>query len=322
MAPHALTRTGTSVNHLAVQGSVSTDHTNHVRSGVAASPAVLIWSGVSLGAMVIGSFGPWVSVLGVSVSGTSGHSDGWIVFGAAVISAPFLIPYGRYFGSSRALLVVPVLCGLAASATTIYDRANVARLLHRGAFLSAVGQIGWGLNLAMIAAISFLISCIVLIFIRRPRGPSVVPAIITGEHLEGVAVGEVARTSGEFKACPDCAEKIRAQAKVCRFCGYRFRVDEIANAEPSFYVVRGPAVVGIADINLADPSETVFGLEPEQDEHGGTVWRLREYPVDPDVTPLRALPFANGGDEVTDRAEAERLAEEYLQEMAEKAAEA
>jgi hypothetical protein len=26
----------------------------------------------------------------------------------------------------------------------------------------------------------------------------------------------------EFKTCPDCAETVRAQARVCRFCGYRF----------------------------------------------------------------------------------------------------
>jgi Uncharacterised protein family UPF0547 len=24
------------------------------------------------------------------------------------------------------------------------------------------------------------------------------------------------------KTCPDCAERVNAQAKVCRFCGYRF----------------------------------------------------------------------------------------------------
>lgn len=28
--------------------------------------------------------------------------------------------------------------------------------------------------------------------------------------------------ASEFKKCPDCAEPIRADARVCRFCGYRF----------------------------------------------------------------------------------------------------
>lgn len=28
--------------------------------------------------------------------------------------------------------------------------------------------------------------------------------------------------SEDFKQCPECAETVRAQARVCRFCGYRF----------------------------------------------------------------------------------------------------
>jgi hypothetical protein len=28
--------------------------------------------------------------------------------------------------------------------------------------------------------------------------------------------------SDELKKCPDCAEMVRAEARVCRFCGYRF----------------------------------------------------------------------------------------------------
>ena len=30
------------------------------------------------------------------------------------------------------------------------------------------------------------------------------------------------------KTCPDCAEKVKAEARVCRFCGYRF---DLAEAE-------------------------------------------------------------------------------------------
>lgn len=30
------------------------------------------------------------------------------------------------------------------------------------------------------------------------------------------------RTSQPTKTCPDCAEQVKAQANVCRFCGHRF----------------------------------------------------------------------------------------------------
>lgn len=33
--------------------------------------------------------------------------------------------------------------------------------------------------------------------------------------------------SDETKTCPDCAETIKAAAKVCRFCGHRFEVEQL-----------------------------------------------------------------------------------------------
>lgn len=40
----------------------------------------------------------------------------------------------------------------------------------------------------------------------------------------------VARRRGEYRECPDCAETIRARARVCRYCAYRFGLSPPAGA--------------------------------------------------------------------------------------------
>jgi hypothetical protein len=37
-----------------------------------------------------------------------------------------------------------------------------------------------------------------------------------------VVTREIKRAKASTQVCPDCAERIKAQARVCRFCGYRF----------------------------------------------------------------------------------------------------
>ena len=120
-----------------------------------------IWAWISIGALALGSFGPWVKgPFGTSVSGLDGSNDGWLTLGAAVVAAILLAriqvaPGRRVVGRAFLLFLV---AGIAAF-TAIHDRSNVSD--------SKLLQVGWGLNLTLVAGISLALAAIAVQ--SRPR---------------------------------------------------------------------------------------------------------------------------------------------------------
>ena len=116
--------------------------------------------------MVVGAFSPWLTVLGISISGIDAANGAWVVIVAAAIGV------GIYYAMRRRsdAGVWPLLAGLAAVAVTVYDRQS---LQVTGVFAGVV-QIGWGLNLALIASVSMAIAGIVAI-VQARRVPSAEP---------------------------------------------------------------------------------------------------------------------------------------------------
>ncbi len=116
--------------------------------------ALFWWVVASAALMVVGSFGPWAKVLGVTVSGTDGNNDGWFVVAIAVVAgAVFLWKRGKPQAGFAA-----IVGGVLGASVAMYDRSNVKDAASGGGELGELVQVGWGLNLALVASISLAIA--------------------------------------------------------------------------------------------------------------------------------------------------------------------
>lgn len=109
------------------------------------------WVAVAgLAAMAIGAFGPWATALGgaVTVNGTSGSRDGWLVLGAAVIAGACLATYASRGLTSRlaGATVFAILGGL----VCVYDLVDISNS-SASVFGTQVQIVhpGWGIYLAL-----------------------------------------------------------------------------------------------------------------------------------------------------------------------------
>jgi hypothetical protein len=127
---------------------------------------ILGWVLGSAALMVIGSFGPWVKALGTSVGGTHGSHHGWVVVGAAAIGvALFVLTRAAKVAGLWALLA-----GAVGAYVTVHDRSNLSDGIGQVGLLGSVAvQIGWGLNVALIASISFAVAGVVWMIIHQPE---------------------------------------------------------------------------------------------------------------------------------------------------------
>jgi hypothetical protein len=129
------------------------------------------WVVVSLVLMVIGAFGPWVKVFGiVTINGTDGGRDGWVVIGAAAVAALPLLIYAR--AHRKWLLVFPVLAGLAGAATAAYDISDISRLGSGSVFGAGdTFSTEWGIYLALVGSLSLTLASLVLMVRRVTAEP-------------------------------------------------------------------------------------------------------------------------------------------------------
>jgi hypothetical protein len=149
---------------------------------------VQAWALGSAGLMVIGAFGPWAKVLGASVSGTDGQNDGWVLAAFAALAA--LLSLGR--SASKITGFWLLISGLAGTGVTLYDRHQVsAAISQAGALGQALAQVGWGLNLAMLASVSLAICGLTWLMTKPSDTEDAVqaPAVLTATPPSAPAAG-------------------------------------------------------------------------------------------------------------------------------------
>jgi hypothetical protein len=124
-------------------------------------PKTLWWAVGSMVLMLVGAFGPWVTVLGiVTVNGTDDGKDGWIVVGAVAVAAIVIGCFVRW--PRRWLLTLPILAGIAGAATAAYDINDISGSAD-------VIDAGWGIYLALISSFSLTAASIALWVETRRR---------------------------------------------------------------------------------------------------------------------------------------------------------
>ena len=83
------------------------------------------------------------------------------------------------------------------------------------------GEIGKGLLIMFVQIINALLMLVLIGFITAPIVLiwSIYDAYKTAERINAQAAQQAQQNT---KVCPQCAERVNAEAKVCRFCGYQF----------------------------------------------------------------------------------------------------
>ena len=120
----------------------------------------LLWGCLSALLMAVGSMGPWLRVgRSAAVYGIR-QGDIWLVLLAAVVGGALFVVLRQ----RRTAGVAALLAGLVGLGITLYDRWHLVRLvplrsLRPGIhyFSSGFLQVGWGLDLALLASLSFAV---------------------------------------------------------------------------------------------------------------------------------------------------------------------
>jgi hypothetical protein len=145
-------------------------------------PALFWVTVVAVGLMVIGGFGPWVSILGLAtVAGT--HGDGWVLIIGGAAAAGLLARQLRGDGRHWPMIVTVVIA-LIGAAVAISDLSDLSSTAD-GTFLDGAVSAGWGLYACLIGSLALGVAA-VLALVSKPYARA---AVLAAPAAPGETVG-------------------------------------------------------------------------------------------------------------------------------------
>jgi hypothetical protein len=172
----------------------------------------LVLALVAGGLIALGSFLPWITATAALVgtltrSGLDSGGDGLVTLGIGIGIAVAAIIALSTSGAITAARVLAVLLGIGAVVVGVVDIGNVNdRIQAITSSSSAIASVGMGLYAVVLGGVIAVIGGL----IARPA-PKLAPA--AGAPVSAAPV---------LKRCPRCAEDVKIDARVCRFCSYQF----------------------------------------------------------------------------------------------------
>jgi hypothetical protein len=155
--------------------------------------------------MILGGFGPWAKasvllgetpVFSLTVNGTDGGGDGWIVIAAAGVAIALLVVIAVTW--RRWLALVPLIAGVVGAAVAAYDISDINSVSAGNARATANASAQWGIYLSLIASIGLALASLAMIYElnrRRARSdalavPAPAPEVEERPHVERDAADE------------------------------------------------------------------------------------------------------------------------------------
>lgn len=170
-----------------------------------------VFAAIAGGLIILGSFLPWATVQsGFGSFSRSGMDGGDGIFTVALGILTLVIGIARVaaFAVPSFLQRSTIVTGILTGVGVIYEHVDISDRISRISEDTegiATASIGSGIWTLYVGAVLAIVAGFIL------RGSKSTPARQASEVDDK-----------DTKTCPQCAERVKAAARVCRFCGHQF----------------------------------------------------------------------------------------------------